>query len=82
MKEWWKASGACRLAFKQYETTWGQWLVELYDHFKVKPSIINNGFRAAGIVIVWNCSMHVLIMLSDQYGVWLAMLGNYSGQKL
>ena len=26
-----------------------QWLLELYDHFKANPSVIVNGFKAAGI---------------------------------
>ena len=29
-----------------------QWLVELYDHFKANPTVLLNGFRAAGIT---NC---------------------------
>lgn len=26
-----------------------QWMVELFDHFKAKSSVICNGFKAAGI---------------------------------
>ena len=38
------------------------WLVELYDHFKANPTVLLNGFRAAGITNCLNAWFSYLII--------------------